>query len=355
MRIEQCKNSKKNEILNLFKNTEKQEIKEVKRSVEEKRISRIEGRIYNWASLLFEMWKDHYLLTGEYIPEIDDYNHNRLDRAVKYLPKDLISNKKDLKYFMSKAFLKLGKLDNEFREELGVGFSYIENQYTVCNVIAKAIGYKKDLSKLAYLKPVLYREDESSYKEINIDDRLRDQLPARFFDNPTKFIEKLNVVDRDISGFGCSIGDFIGVPYDFTKIKKYKKLVFKRVDLTKVNYGVEEIDESQKIAKLLEELGDPRIKVQEFKGFIYDQGNIYLISKLIKAYNISDLLMGYGPFTDFSCSEGRDLGDKIKNYLKGVHVDIDDRNMLLELLSNKDYTDPDSVKVITIIDFETKK
>jgi hypothetical protein len=76
-----------------------------------------------------------------------------------------------------------------------------------------------------------------------------------------------------------------GIPYDFTRVKKWKKLVFKRVGLSRVDYGIEEIDEAKKAKIILDGLNDQRISVQNFYGCIYDQGNIYLVSEFIKGIN----------------------------------------------------------------------
>ena len=205
------------------------------------------------------------------------------------------------------------------------------------------MGYKEDsVEKLSYSKPIFYREDGDALHDLQISEDARKKLPPKFFQNPTKFIEALNLVERGGEEFGHDIDDLAAAPYDFTRVKRYKKLVFKRVDLSKVNYGTEEIDEAQKVAKLLGELGDQRVRTQNFVGFIYDQGNIYLISEFIP--NSENLWDSGGYNEEF---------DKISSALSKYHIDCKRRNVLVQY-KNKEMNRGEE-KAFILIDFETKK
>ena len=190
--------------------------------------------------------------------------------------------------------------------------------------------------------PILYRTDKDAYCEINIDSEECKKLPSEFFKNPTLFIEEeVFIIEREQGMLPHSMGDLLRLPYDFTRVKKYKDIVFKRVDLNKVRYGLEEIELALKLNNLLKDFGDSRFKVQMFLGYVYDQGNITLLSKYVDCSNYCDI--------GGKNEEIKGIIPKLQEYLKPFgYPDINERNLLVK------FSEPDIFEECTLIDFETK-
>ena len=347
--------------------TEREKTIEQLRLEEESRIREIEQQIDGWARQFFAILKDNFSATQETKPDLENLDQNKIDQLLQSFPKELVKTKHDLMYFLSRALKSFAKANTDFKNaEGGTSLCYRENKNTLYSLVAKALGRKEeDIEKFIYSKPIFYREDSDALQVLQIAEDTRKKLPPSFFQNPTKFVERLNLVERGEKEFARDIDDLAGAPYDFTRVKRYKKLVFKRVDLSKVNYGTEEIDEAQKIAGLLSDLGDQRIRVQNFVGFIYDQGNIYLVSEFIEGRNTQDVINEYGARANYEkgryggyfyeASEGREIVKKIEEHLESHHIDIAERNIIIDFKLGKEFIDPNSVKTMTIIDFETKK
>ncbi len=328
---------------------------------EEDRIREINRRINEYANLCFSHLKDYHKLENIYDKEDPHVQKllKTIDDLASVFPFDLIEDIDDIKYIVSQCLVFFGThrdgrtdpndIKVNFNEVIiGVIFDICRNKdVDESDVIQDFLDF------LDERYPVFFRQDTKRLRYIRIYESSQLQLPSEFFKNPTQFIEGLEFIERNIQEFAHNAGSLLDSPYDFTRVRKYRGLVFKRVDISKVRYGTEEIDEATKISDMLKSLNDDRIKVQNFLGFVYDQGNLYLVSEFIRGKNIHDIKIG-SKGDLFSDSEGDILKEKIVAFLKSVHIDIADRNIILELKEGKDYNDSDSVKTITIIDFETK-
>lgn len=329
---------------------------------EEEKIRSIDQYFEEWTGQFLELVVEY--ADGSNPVGFQDLDRERKEELHKAFPQDLIRTFADLEYFLSKALLFLGKNIGDKYDcgaMLETFFRFID--WNLCRNPSIHV-WSQHLLELFNGKPVFYRTDKQAFREIQLDEGARSELPESFFENPTQFIEKLDLIERDKSEFGSSKADLLSSPYDYTRVKRFGNLVFKRVDLAKVGYGTEEIDKAKEIEGLLQGLADPRVTVQKFTGYIYDQGNIYLVSEFIEGETDHDCradhaqLFAYASFIPadiYEKSEADKVERSIREILGGHHIDLEDRNIMVELKEGKRYGEPDSVKKVTIIDFETKK
>ncbi len=332
---------------------EREKTIEQQRQEEETRIKNIEQRIDDWAKQFFVIIKDYFLENEDVRyakPSLEDLDQNKVDQLLQKFPRELVKTKQDLKYVLSRVLKSFGKANIDFEgQENGKSLCYQKNIDTIYFLVAKISGYsEKVIEDISYLRPVFFREDKDALQDIQIKEEVRKTLPPKFFQNPTKFIEALDLIERGDTEFGHNIDDLAAAPYDFTRVKIYKKLVFKRVDLSKVNFATEEINEAQKIAALLHELEDLKIQVQNFFGFVYDQGNIYLVSEFVpNSENLWDHCIRFGRnvyMNEF---------DRITAVLKDHHIDLERRNVLIQYTNSERNLGEE--KTFVLIDFETKQ
>jgi len=307
---------------------------------EENRIRLIEKCIENWALSFFQFLTK--INNYSYAYSLSNNDHELSNKIINEFPRHLIKNSHDIKYILSKIFINLGKLDLFYENQGIVSINYQHHRQLIESIISKSINVNNEVVETPiYSKPIFYREDHGALKYIKLDNDIKIELPKSLFNNPTKFVEELELIERDTHEFGKDIDDLFGVPYDFTKVKKYNDLVFKRVDLSRVNFGIEEIVQSERISKLLKGMCDSIFKVQDFVGFIYDQGNIYLVSKFVP--NSINL---------FDCQYYSKEFELIKIFLHEYHVDLEKRNVLVQYLNEK--MNVGEEKAFVIIDFETR-
>lgn len=329
---------------------------------EEEKIRCIDQHFEEWTGQFLDLFIEHS--DGFHLPGFFDLDRERKEELHKAFPQDLIRTFADLEYFLSKALLFLGKNIGDKYDcgaMLETFFRFID--WNLCRNPSIHV-WSQHLLELFNGKPVFYRTGKQAFREIQLDEGARLELPESFFEDPTRFIEGLDLIERDKSEFGSSKADLLSSPYDYTRVKRFGNLVFKRVDLAKVGYGTEEIDKAKEIAGLLQGLADPRVTVQKFLGHIYDQGNIYLVSEFIEGETDRDYRADHTRLCDYLARRPDDIYEKceadkivksIREILAGRHIDLVDRNIMVELEEGKHYGEPDSVKKVTIIDFETKK
>ncbi len=191
-------------------------------------------------------------------------------------------------------------------------------------------------------KPVFWNDEEDGLHDMDMAEEMLMQLPSSFCDNPTHFIENsAENIDRCSHTFAKEVQSLFCRPYDSSRVRQFENHVFKRVDILKVHHGTEEIDKAEEAKEAVEAIGDPRFRVQEFVGSVYDRGNIYLLSKYVPA---SMNLQDHGGYK-------KELSI-LRRALENIHMDLEPRNVLVQ------FHDPKKkrrqAKSFTVVDFETK-
>ena len=325
--------------------------------------------LLEWADSFYETIKFVFLVIKKSKPiSLDDLNEKAIQNLIKCFPKDLIKTPRDLKFVMSKIAYYLGRLDVRFQNEPGgqaLDYSFwAHNDHIVMlsNLFVRILesieyphpDYKECVGSLLYdPNPLFYREDADALSEMDIDPAFENMLPPAFYENPTQFIENLPFIERldmkkqnDSYGNICSL---LTASYDYTRVRRYKNLVFKRVDLTKVRFGTEEILQAEKIKQKICAINDSRIQVQSFVGFVYDQGNVYLISERVSNS------INFNTLKHKSLSKQQEkiydqAFGKIKDAIEGHHPDLSPRNVLVQYKNKR--MKPGEEKTFVVIDFE---
>lgn len=357
----------------------KKEVTPEDRELEERRIKEEEQKVRYWTVEFFEVLKKYFLKNGSVCPGSRSLPARTIDRLAKEIPVESIKNQHDLEYFISQALLFFGLMNEKFQNSPKGKDIYSEEVNDVfVDILQRVITFKGDLEKLISSPPVLYREDENGLKDVRIQRNFLAKLPMAFSKNPTRFIESLDCMGRDetkpiFGGYGGQIGLSLGMhfgyggqkkskrflgsePYDFTRVRRYRNMVFKRVDLKKVAYGTEELDQAKEVGRIIERMNDPRIKAQNFVGVVYDQGNVYLVSEFIEGQNLNDWILEYGTEqVSLADAEAVVVSRKLQDLLRGRHIDLENRNIIVDLDSGRSFRSPDSMRRMTVIDFETRK
>lgn len=304
-------------------------IQERKRK-EEKRIRSEEKKIDDLVSSFYAVLDKH--VQEIIVDENFDYS-NLLSNDValiknkcKIFKDKTESSHKNKYYCLNKIVFKVGK-------KIQLGKEVSENIFSVL------WGMLREIS-ISYSDCLLFRNDKNADTIIDINKNYSSSLPEEFWKSPSDFIEDLNEIERK-GEFPYTIEDLFDSPYDVTRVKRYENLVFKRVELDKVVYAEEEIDEAKRIEQLVESWNGGRFVVQHFLGSVYDKGNIYLVSEYVKdSQNLWDL----GIWKDED--EVKEAFEYLREQLRKEHTDLAPRNVLATY-------DP-NLK-LTLIDFETHK
>jgi len=208
-------------------------IKELKQE-EEARIRALEAPLYDFARLFYAGLVDYFNDNDEVADSVEKLRDP--DTLVDILKSSPITERRELRRNLSKMGIKWGRIndgDKVVEEEFAIDESY----HVLDGLVSKAYGFSPSaVAQVRLTKPIFYREDDGEFTHIDLSETALTKLPPRFFENPTKFIERCKNIDRDGSSRDYDIEDIFGMPYDFTKIKSYKNLVFKRVELNKVNF-----------------------------------------------------------------------------------------------------------------------
>ena len=314
---------------------------------------KLDQSLHKWACLSYRLLRDIDYNTAVVVV---------LDHLREKFPSHSLCDDHDKMYVLSKLAIFFGcvflrkkyateETSTQFRQSVSLYFSLIAELLEL-----------KDINRRVKMRPVFYRNDLDSCKQIALPFWLKLLLPNQFYKNPTRFIESLPVVERTLDAFSYDIIGLATAPYDYTRVRRYKNFVFKRVDFTKASHGLFEMNQAKIIEQSLKKLGDGRVFTQCFLGIIHDHGNTYIVSKYIKGKSLYELLLStedHMPTAKvhdsqwiYENSEGCRMFDSIKEHLQNIHTDIEKRNVLVELKKNKSFLDTNSVKRITIIDFE---
>ncbi|MFH1849723.1 MAG: hypothetical protein ABH879_06055 [archaeon] len=324
---------------------------------EELELRQIETHLSQFARKFYDALVRRYNTAGDYPEAADELDCT--DELVSMFPPG--RSDQEIRYLLSKTGLKWGRINDQDQDN--PEFATVETDHVLDEIVAEATERRPDqICDLRQTGPIFYRADVDMYGSIDIPADVQARLHARFFENPTRFIESCRLIGRGTEEFGSTIADIWGIPYDFTRVRTYKNLVFKRVELDKVRYAEEERDEAGRIGQLIDGF-DPRVGVQQTLGYVWDRGNVYLVSKRIPGESAYELqaVVGetarhahmYGGSDLWGNSETEQMIKTLGQILQGEH-EFDHKNVIVELWPGKRYLQPDSVKRMTIIDFETK-
>ena len=196
------------------------------RHKEEEQVRAIEQRIDQWARRFFEILERESDAQGMHTPE---WYEETVDELIDTFSTELIQARRDVFYVVSRAFRVFGKLNDAWdtqHADQSHTLCFRENTDQLYDIIMRATRFRGNRERILDAQPVFYREDEGALQDIQMTDEVIQQMPQRFFEHPTKFIERLALIERDASWLPTDIESVAGYPYDPTKIKKYKKLVF---------------------------------------------------------------------------------------------------------------------------------
>lgn len=209
------------------------------------------------------------------------------------------------------------------------------------------------LEKLFAQPPVFCRKDRAAYREVDVSPEVISTFPRTFMDEPSAFFEKLRVFPREELDLRIpdSIRDVLYQPYDVTRVRVYKRIFVKRVDFLRVQSADGESQAAERARNAIQALGDPRVHVQEFLGTVHAMGNAYVLSRKAPGRSLRSISQEMNIFG----SEAYRILQRVKQALEGLHVDLDEQNIVLNLHPGVPLDQPGSVERLTIIDFEGRK
>jgi hypothetical protein len=140
-------------------------------------------------------------------------------------------------------------------------------------------------------KPVFYKKNENAPSSDDLDESIRSELPKKFWENPTLWIEKQPNIKRGEKTHqnlpdGKTIEELIDLPYDISKVKQ---IILESKDIVVVKRTTEKEQQKTHEYERSVKAYNAGIPTPKPMGTVHHWGNIYIFYEYIEGKTMHEI------------------------------------------------------------------